>query len=36
MELGYQPKAHFHEGLKKTVAWYLDEKEKSETPALRS
>ncbi|MGH9596847.1 MAG: SDR family oxidoreductase, partial [Edaphobacter sp.] len=24
-ELGYQPKAHFHEGLKKTVAWYLEE-----------
>jgi len=28
-ELGYQPKAHFHEGLKKTVAWYIAEKEKS-------
>ena len=27
-ELGYQPKAHFHEGLRKTVAWYLAEKEK--------
>ena len=27
-ELGYQPKAHFHEGLKKTVAWYLAEAEK--------
>jgi nucleoside-diphosphate-sugar epimerase len=27
-ELGYQPKAHFHDGLQKTVAWYLEEKEK--------
>jgi nucleoside-diphosphate-sugar epimerase len=27
-ELGYQPKAHFHEGLQKTVAWYISEKEK--------
>jgi nucleoside-diphosphate-sugar epimerase len=27
-ELGYEPKAHFHEGLRKTVAWYLEEKEK--------
>jgi UDP-glucose 4-epimerase len=27
-ELGYQPKAHFHDGLQKTVAWYLVEKEK--------
>ena len=34
-ELGYQPKAHFHEGLKKTVAWYLEEKEKNQTPALK-
>ena len=25
-ELGYRPRAHFHEGLKKTVAWYLEEK----------
>jgi len=29
-ELGYQPKAQFHEGLQKTVAWYLEEKEKKE------
>jgi UDP-glucose 4-epimerase len=29
-ELHYQPKAHFHEGLRKTVAWYLAEKEKKE------
>ena len=35
-ELGYQPKAHFHEGLKKTVAWYLEEKEKNQIPALKS
>src|SRR6202453_2197929 len=28
-ELGYQPKAHFYDGLKKTVAWYLEEKEKT-------
>lgn len=27
-ELGYEPKAHFHEGLKKTVAWYLEEMQK--------
>jgi nucleoside-diphosphate-sugar epimerase len=35
-ELGYQPKAHFHEGLQKTVAWYLEEKEKKQTPSLQS
>jgi len=28
-ELGYQPKAHFHEGLQKTVSWYVAEKEKA-------
>jgi nucleoside-diphosphate-sugar epimerase len=28
-ELGYQPKAHFHEGLRKTVAWYVAEREKT-------
>jgi UDP-glucose 4-epimerase len=27
-ELGYQPKFQFHDGLKKTVAWYLADKEK--------
>jgi len=27
-ELGYEPKAQFHEGLKKTVAWYLAENSK--------
>ena len=32
-ELGYSPKAHFHEGLKKTVAWYLEEKQKNEAVA---
>ncbi|MCU1322149.1 MAG: NAD-dependent epimerase/dehydratase [Acidobacteriaceae bacterium] len=26
--IGYEPKAHFHEGLRKTVAWYLEEKAK--------
>ncbi len=34
-ELGYQPRAHFHEGLKKTVAWYLEEKQKKEVVGLR-
>jgi UDP-glucose 4-epimerase len=34
-ELGYQPKAHFHEGLRKTVAWYLEEKEKKQATALQ-
>ena len=28
--IGYEPKAHFHEGLRKTVAWYLEEKEKKQ------
>ena len=27
-ELGYQPKVHFHDGLKKTVDWYVSENEK--------
>jgi nucleoside-diphosphate-sugar epimerase len=35
-ELGYVPKAHFHEGLKKTVAWYLEEKQKTGAVALKS
>lgn len=35
-ELGYIPKAHFHDGLKKTVAWYLEEKQKTEALALKS
>lgn len=34
-ELGYQPKAQFHEGLKKTVAWYLEEKQKTEAVAAK-
>ncbi len=34
--LGYEPKAHFHEGLRKTVAWYLDEKAKKESLTLQS
>ena len=32
-ELGYEPKAHFHEGLKKTVAWYLEENQKKNSAA---
>src|SRR6201996_9392924 len=36
-ELGYEPKAHFHDGLKKTVDWYLEEREKKQqTAALQS
>ena len=33
-ELSYRPKAQFHEGLKKTVAWYMAEREKKAVPAL--
>jgi UDP-glucose 4-epimerase len=33
-ELGYQPTARFHEGLRKTVAWYIAEKEKKAAAAL--
>jgi len=33
-ELGYQPKARFQEGLRKTVGWYLAEKEKRAAAAL--
>ena len=33
-ELGYQPKAHFHDGLQKTVAWYLAGKEKKAAATL--
>jgi UDP-glucose 4-epimerase len=29
-ELGYEPKADFHEGLQKTVAWYLSEHRKGQ------
>ena len=28
-ELGYEPRADFHEGLEKTVAWYLHQNKKS-------
>jgi UDP-glucose 4-epimerase len=35
-ELGYHPKAHFHEGLKKTVAWYVEEKQKKEAVSLKA
>ncbi len=34
-ELGYQPKAQFHEGLQKTVAWYLEGKVKQQVATLR-
>jgi nucleoside-diphosphate-sugar epimerase len=34
-ELGYLPKAQFHEGLRKTVAWYVAEREKAAVPALQ-
>jgi nucleoside-diphosphate-sugar epimerase len=34
-ELGYAPKAHFHEGLRKTVAWYLAEREKTVATTLQ-
>ena len=34
-ELGYQPRAQFHEGLNKTVAWYLEEKQKKEIASLK-
>jgi len=30
-QLGYEPKVHFHEGLKKTVEWYVSENEKKAT-----
>ncbi len=33
-ELGYEPKAHFHEGLKKTVAWYVAETKKKQVGCL--
>ncbi|CAN5607540.1 SDR family oxidoreductase [soil metagenome] len=32
--IGYEPKAHFHEGLRKTVAWYLEEKAKLQPVAV--
>jgi UDP-glucose 4-epimerase len=33
-ELGYQPKFQFRDGLRKTVEWYLSEKEKAPVAAL--
>jgi UDP-glucose 4-epimerase len=33
-ELGYQPKVQFHDGLRKTVDWYLAEREKTQVAAL--
>jgi nucleoside-diphosphate-sugar epimerase len=36
LELGYHPKAHFHDGLKKTVDWYLEEREKKTVVAARN
>jgi nucleoside-diphosphate-sugar epimerase len=33
-ELGYQPKVHFHEGLRKTVDWYVAENEKKAVGAI--
>lgn len=34
-ELGYQPKAHFEAGLRKTVAWYLAENDKRAVAAVQ-
>jgi UDP-glucose 4-epimerase len=34
-ELAYQPKVQFHDGLRKTVEWYLSEKEKAPVAALQ-
>ena len=33
-ELGYQPKFHFHDGLRKTVDWYVSERDKVPVAAL--
>jgi nucleoside-diphosphate-sugar epimerase len=33
-ELGYQPKFHFHDGLRKTVDWYVSERDKAPVAAL--
>jgi UDP-glucose 4-epimerase len=33
-ELGYRPKVSFHDGLRKTVAWYLAEQEKEAAVAI--
>jgi nucleoside-diphosphate-sugar epimerase len=34
-ELGYQPKFHFHDGLRKTVDWYVAERDKAPVAALQ-
>jgi nucleoside-diphosphate-sugar epimerase len=34
-ELGYQPKFHFHDGLRKTVDWYVSERDKAPVAALQ-
>ncbi len=34
-ELGYSPKADFREGLRRTVAWYLEEKQNQEATVLK-
>lgn len=34
-ELGYQPKLQFHDGLRKTVAWYVAEREKTPVAAVQ-
>ncbi len=34
-ELGYQPKVQFHDGLRKTIDWYLSEQEKTQVAALQ-
>jgi UDP-glucose 4-epimerase len=35
-ELGYQPKFHFHDGLRKTVEWYLAENDKRAATAIQA
>lgn len=35
-ELGYQPKVQFYDGLRKTVEWYLSEREKTQPAALQA
>jgi len=34
-ELGYQPKFHFHDGLRKTVDWYVAERDKAPVAVLQ-
>ena len=35
-ELGYQPKVGFHDGLRKTIAWYVAENEKKAAATIES